>query len=202
MTAREQELLRHAAAEEQRPSRRGDHAASPTIVSHRSERPLTGAPEPDRRELRQVLRSSASRTTSGCCRQLDSGPQSRGSYAQSAAAGDGDGGAARAARDLHPRARGRTTSRAKRSRPACPRSSAAAGRRRRRSIGWRWPAGWSMPAKPADGPGDGQSLLADVLRHRPGQDCRKTSACKASGPSIPSCSIGWPREFVEHAAGT
>ena len=57
----------------------------------------------------------------------------------------------------------------------------------------------SSPRQSADGPGLRQSRVAAVLRNRaiqgPGRLARK-----ASGPRIPNCSTGWPRNF--RATGT
>ena len=46
--------------------------------------------------------------------------------------------------------------------------------------------------QPAHGPRDGQSLLADVLRHRASSRRPRTSARRANGQAIPNCSTGWP----------
>ena len=54
-----------------------------------------------------------------------------------------------------------------------------------------WPAGWSIPP-PADRPSRGEPLLADALRHRPGEDGRGLRHRRASGRRIPNCSTGWP----------
>ena len=43
----------------------------------------------------------------------------------------------------------------------------------------------------ADRPRDRESLLADVLRHRPGQDGRGFRHRRASCPAIRNCSTGW-----------
>ena len=57
------------------------------------------------------------------------------------------------------------------------------------------------PGQPADGARRGQSLLADALRHRPGEDGRGLRRRRASRRAIPSCSTGW-RPSSSGPAGT
>ena len=52
------------------------------------------------------------------------------------------------------------------------------------------------PANPLDAARDGQSPLAEPVRPRASCGRRTTSACAASRRRIPSCSTGWPAEFV------
>ena len=76
---------------------------------------------------------------------------------------------------------------------------AAAARRARRPTASAWRTGWSIPTHPLTARVIGQPLLADVLRHRPGQDGRglrlagraaePSRAARLAGRRVPS-----PRE--------
>ena len=82
-------------------------------------------------------------------------------------------------------------------RPGLPAAAAAADRPespRPRALAGR-------SGEPADGPGRGQPPLADALRHRAWSRPSRTSAARASGPAIPSCSTGW-RPSSSGPAGT
>ena len=84
---------------------------------------------------------------------------------------------------------------ANRCRRTCPRFFRRCPLRGQHPPGLRQMAG--QPGASADGPRDGQSLLANALWPRPGENDGRFWRSRASSRRIPSCSIGWRRNSLQ-----